>query len=148
MVKPVRTRPLALPQNRIGNNGSWASPVEYDHSCPPPANTNGNGHRKPNTVEKPAAPPTSAEVAQARLFEAILQAEFAHLNALAYAMAGPLDRLKQAELGDCQPSRELMLVHARIDEVQRLLAALQGRFPQTGLNGHTGLNGGADSRRQ
>ncbi|MBO0864441.1 MAG: hypothetical protein J2P16_05145 [Mycobacterium sp.] len=98
----------------------------------------------------PAAPPTSAEVAQARLFEAILQAEFAHLNALAYTMAGPLDRLKQADLGGCQPSRELMLVHARIDEVQRLLAALQGRFPQTELNGHTVLNGertaGANTR--
>jgi hypothetical protein len=143
MVKPAQPRPLALPQNRIGNNGSWASPVGYDNSRSSPVAT--NGRTLLGAVEMPAPPATSAEVAQARVFEAILQAEFARLNALAYAMAGPLDRLKHPDLGSCQPSRDLMLIHARIDEVQRLLAALQGRFPHTGSNGEP--TAGANTRR-
>ncbi len=71
---------------------------------------------------------TPAEVAQARLFEAILQAEVAELEQLAYRLAGSLDR--QPELDSPELIRDLPQIHQRIDEVQRLVQALQGRFPR------------------
>jgi hypothetical protein len=74
-----------------------------------------------------------AEVAQARLFEGILQAEFAELHHLAYRMAGSLDR--QTDLSGHDPSGDLLRLHARIDEVQRLLEALRGRFPHPRWDG-------------
>lgn len=133
MIKPAQPRPLALPHSQIGSRGSWPSPVENDNlrSSPPV----GNGNRTVGMVDMETFPETSAEIAQARHFEAILRAEFAHLDRLAYNMAGPLDRLKRADFDSSQPSRELVRIHARIDEVHRLLVALQGRFPHTRVDG-------------
>ncbi len=70
---------------------------------------------------------TPAEVAQARLFEGILQAEVAELEQVAYRLAGSLDR--QPELDSHELTRDLLRIQERIDEVHRLLQALHGRFP-------------------
>jgi hypothetical protein len=75
-----------------------------------------------------ARPVRPAELAQARSFEVILQAEFARLDHLANGTAGPLERLKPADTGSAQLHRDLTQIHARIDEVRRLLDALQNRF--------------------
>jgi hypothetical protein len=76
---------------------------------------------------------TPAEVAQARLFEGILQAEVAELEQLAYRLAGSLDR--QPELGSHELTRDLLRIDERIDEVRRLLQALHGRFPSPRWDG-------------
>lgn len=90
-----------------------------------PKPTSGRRRRaETDVLERPVEP---AEVAQARLFEGILQAEFAALHHLAYRTAGPLHR--QLDLNSRERSRDLLRIHARIDEVQRLLQALRGRYP-------------------
>jgi hypothetical protein len=70
----------------------------------------------------PRQPAHPAEIAQARLFERLLQAECAELQELAHRMAG--DKYQQPEPDDSR-------IRARIDEVQGLLRALQGRFPHS-----------------
>lgn len=117
---------LALPHSHIGEKRSWHTPVEH-HTF--------TGHLMPGALDMPARPVHHAEIAQARLFEKILQAEFAHLNELAYSMAGPMDRLNHPDGDNHEPSRALTQIHARIDEVHRLLAALQGRFPRIRSDG-------------
>ncbi len=67
-----------------------------------------------------------AELAQARIFKAVLQAEFARLTDLASRMGGPLDRFKPS--GGGHEHRELIHVDACIDEVCKLLEGLQNRF--------------------
>jgi hypothetical protein len=84
-----------------------------------------------SVLPRRAAPP--AEIAQARVFERLLQAERAELQELVHRMAG--DRYQQAEPGDSRPSRELTELRARIDEVHGLLRALQGRFPHSAPDG-------------
>ena len=69
---------------------------------------------------------TPAEVAQARLFEDILQDEVTELERLARRLAGSLDR--HPELHNHEAARDLLRIHERIEEVQRLLHALHGRF--------------------
>ena len=72
---------------------------------------------------------TPAEVTQARLFEVILQAEVAELEQLACRLAGSLDR--QPELDSHEVvARGLLPIYERIEEVHRLLAAMQRRFPR------------------
>jgi hypothetical protein len=73
-------------------------------------------------------PPQPAEIAQARVFERLLQAECAELQELAHRMAG--DKY-QHEPDSSRPSGELTQIRARIDEVHALLRALQGRFPRS-----------------
>jgi hypothetical protein len=75
---------------------------------------------------RPAQP---AEIAQARVFERLLQAECAELQELAHRMAG--DKYQQPEPDDSRPSGELTQIRARIDEVDGLLQALKGRFPHS-----------------
>jgi hypothetical protein len=71
----------------------------------------------------PRRPAQPAEVAQARVFERLLRAECAELHELAHRIA------QQSEPGDSRPSGELVQLRARIDEIDGLLRALQGRFP-------------------
>lgn len=73
----------------------------------------------------PRRPAQPAEVAQARVFERLLQAECAELQELAHRVA------QQPEPGSSRPSGELMQLRARIDEVDGLLRALHGRFPHS-----------------
>jgi hypothetical protein len=75
----------------------------------------------------PRRAPQPAEIAQARVFERLLQAECAELQELAHRMAG--DKYPQPEPDDSRPFVELTQIRARIDEVHGLLRALQGRFP-------------------
>jgi len=63
------------------------------------------------------------------MFERLLQAECAELQELAHRMAG--DKYQQPETDDSRPSGELTQIRARIDEVDGLLRALQGRFPRS-----------------
>jgi hypothetical protein len=77
----------------------------------------------------PRRPAQPAEIAQARVFERLLQAECAELQELAHRMAG--DRFQQPEPDDFRPSGELTQIRARIDEVDDLLRALKGRFPHS-----------------
>ena len=77
----------------------------------------------------PRRPAQPAEIAQARVFERLLQAECAELQELAHRMAG--DRYQLPEPDDSRPSGELTQIRARIDEVHGLLRALQGRFPHS-----------------
>jgi hypothetical protein len=81
----------------------------------------------------PHRPAQPAEIAQARVFERLLQAECAELQELAHRMAG--DRYQQAGPDDSRPSGELTELRARIDEVHGLLRALQGRFPHPAPDG-------------
>ena len=77
----------------------------------------------------PRRPAQPAEIAQARVFERLLQAECAELQELAHRMAG--DRYQLPEPDDSRPSGELTQIRARIDEVHGLLRALNGRFPHS-----------------
>jgi hypothetical protein len=79
---------------------------------------------------KPAQP---AEVAQARVFERLLQAECAELQDLAHRVAA--DDSQQPGSDDSRPSGELSQIRARLDEVDGLLRALAGRFPHSAPDG-------------
>jgi hypothetical protein len=71
-------------------------------------------------------PTSAADMAQARLFDDILQDEMAELQELAAAIeAGAADR------DEPRNSKELQRVNARIYEVRRLLDALRDRFAAT-----------------
>jgi hypothetical protein len=69
-------------------------------------------------------PAQPAEIAQARVFERLLHAERAELQDLAHRAAGE-------DGDDSGPYGELTQMRARINEVDGLLRALQGRFPHT-----------------
>jgi hypothetical protein len=77
----------------------------------------------------PRRPAQPAEIAQARVFERLLEAERAELQELAQRMAGAKDQRPEPE--DSRPSGDLAQIRARIDEVQGLLQALQTRFPHS-----------------
>ncbi|ODR11570.1 hypothetical protein AWC26_20155 [Mycobacterium shimoidei] len=74
-----------------------------------------------------------AEVAQARLFEAALQAEFAELHRIASTIAERRNRTPESNTVTPQQPREMtrinVRINARINEVHRLLEALRDRFP-------------------
>jgi hypothetical protein len=65
-----------------------------------------------------------AEIAQARVFERLLQAESTELQELA---ARATD--ERSDSSDTDSVGELTQVRARLDEIYRLLRALRGRFP-------------------
>jgi len=73
----------------------------------------------------PRRPTQPAEIAQARVFERLLQAECAELRDLAHRVG----------TGDSERAGELTQIHARLDEVDSLLRALQGRFPHSAPSG-------------
>jgi hypothetical protein len=77
----------------------------------------------------PRRPAEPAEVAQARAFERLLQAECAELQELAHRLAGA--KHQRAEPDDSRQSGDLTQIRARIDEVRELLQALQERFPRS-----------------
>ena len=79
---------------------------------------------------RPAQP---AEIAQARVFERLLQAECAELQELAHRMAG--DNYQQLGPDDPRSPGELAQIRARIDEIDGLLRALRGRFPHSAPDG-------------
>lgn len=116
---------LALTRRPRSGRDRWAAPVDHNAARVHP-NT-ANGHRAREAASVLPRPVQPAEVAQARMFEALLQAECAELKELAHRIAGALDQLPDSD--SSQPTPDLMQIRARIDEVHGLLQALQGRFP-------------------
>jgi hypothetical protein len=86
-----------------------------------------DSHRTRSTAGAFAMPVAPAEIAQARVFEDLLQAECAELQELAHRIGPATDQLPDADNSE-QP-QDLAQIRARLDEVHRLLGALQGRFP-------------------
>jgi hypothetical protein len=80
-----------------------------------------------------SGPMEPAEVAQARLFEEILQAQFTRLNERATRMARPLDRRGE-------PPRDVMNAYAHLGEIERLREALRVRFLSPGSDDRRGVN--------
>jgi len=80
-----------------------------------------------SVLPRRSAPP--AEIAQARVFQGLLQAECAELQELALRMAGA--KAPRTEPDDSRQSEDLTQIRARIDEVRELLQALQDRFPHS-----------------
>jgi hypothetical protein len=111
---------LALAGKSRRERRPWAGPVNYRKVV--------KAQPLFAVASAPSLPVNAAEVAQARAFEKLLQAESAELHELAHRVAGTPD--KHLDADGSAPSRDLMQLRARIDEVQRLLQALRGRFPQ------------------
>jgi hypothetical protein len=126
MVQPADSSvSLALTRRPRSSRGRWTAPVDYNDARVLPKTV--GGHRTlgaTNVVPRPVKP---AEVAQARVFEGLLQAEAAELHELLHRMAGAVDQ--QPDTDSSVPAWDLMQIRARIDEVQCLLQALRGRFP-------------------
>lgn len=127
MAQPAKTPgSLALSRRPRNSRERWAAPAEYNDSRVHPKTV--SGHRTlgaANVLPRPVKP---AEVAQARVFEGLLQAECAELHELAHRMPGAVD---QPDTNSSAPTWDLLQIRARIDEVQRLLQALRRRFLQT-----------------
>ena len=119
---------LALSRRPRNSRGRWVPPAEYstvsDARMLPKTVS---GRRTIGTASVAARPVNPAEVAQARVFERLLQAEAAELQELAHRMPGAVDQ--PSDLDGSAWSWDLMQIRARIDEVQGLLQALRGRFP-------------------
>jgi hypothetical protein len=129
MVQPPNSAvSLALSRRPRNRRGRWAAPAEYstvsDARVLPKTVS---GRRTIGAASVAPRPVKPAEVAQARVFEGLLEAESAELQELAHRMAGAVDH--QSDLESSAPSWDLMQIRARIDEVQGLLQALRGRFP-------------------
>lgn len=129
MVQPADSSvSLALSRRPRNNRGPWTAPAEYnDVRDPRVVPKNFGGHRTLGATSAISRPVKPAEIAQARVFEGLLQAESAELLELAHRMAGAMDQ--QSDSDGSAPAWDLMQIRARIDEIQRLLQALQGRFP-------------------
>ncbi len=129
MVQPANAAvSLALSRRPRNSRGRWVAPAEYstvsDARVLPKTVS---GRRTIGAASMVPRVVNPAEVAQARVFEGLLQAESAELQELAHRMAGAVDQ--QSDLDSSAPSWDLMQIRARIDEVQCLLQALRGRFP-------------------
>ena len=126
MVQPANSSiSLALSRRPRNGRGRWAAPAEYND--PRVIKKTVSGHRTLAAASVLPRPVTPAEVAQARVFESLLQAESAELHELAHRIAGAADH--QPDTDRSAPSWDLMQVRARMEEVQGLLQALHGRFP-------------------
>ena len=101
--------------------------VQFDNTSSVPQ----NGDQMVEADDPLARPVKPAELAQAQVFEMMLEAEFARLSELANRMAGPRGRLRSSGGGTRESHRELRDINARIDEVRRLLNALRDRFLRT-----------------
>lgn len=131
MPQPIRPREfLASRRRRTSDRGRRVAPVEPRdrHSVSKPT-SDPSTLGTTDTLERGVEP---AEVAQARLFEGILQAEFAELHHIAHRVAGPLHA--EPDLNGPEPARYLQRIQTRINEIQCLLQALRGRFPDSRYN--------------
>ena len=126
-MQAAESGPLTVFHRPKSNGRRWATPQQFqldDASSVPQ-----NGDQMTEADDLLARPIKPAELAQAQVFEMMLQAEFARLSELANRMAGSRDRLRSCGTGESH--RELREIHARIDEVRRLLNALRDRFLRT-----------------
>jgi hypothetical protein len=128
MAQPADSGSLALARKPRSERRPWAVPVDYkDPTDARALRKTVKGQRTLANTSAPARPVSAAEVAQARVFERLLQAECAELHELAHRLAGPADQ--QLDSDSSLSSQDLLQIHGRIDEVHHLLQALQGRFP-------------------
>lgn len=126
MVQPANSSvSLALSRRPRNSRGRWAAAAEYIDARVPAKTV--SGHRTLAAASVMPRPVTPAEVAQARVFERLLQAESAELHELAHRIPGAADR--QLDTDRSASSWDLMQLRVRMDEVQRLLQGLRGRFP-------------------
>lgn len=132
MPQPIKPREFLAPRRRrTSDRGRWLGPVEPrdSHSASKPA-SGPPTLEATDTLERRVEP---AEVAQARLFEGILQAEFAELHHIAHRIAGPLRA--QPDHNGYEPARYLLRIQVRLNEIQCLIQALRGRFPHSRYDG-------------
>jgi len=126
MVQPANSSAsLTLSQRPRNNREPWAAPAEYNQARVGAKTV--SGRRTLVAASVMPRPVTPAEVAQARVFERLLLAESAELHDLAHRIPGVADRRVE---NNCSAPWDLIQIRARMDEVQRLLQALRGRFPQ------------------
>jgi hypothetical protein len=122
-----------------GNGLALAYPAVSRHAPtrrPAAAKTNAGWVPKPAPGRRPrrakdpwSQPAQAADVAQARLFEAILADEIAELEELvATSEARWLRRCKAGADRRDNPPEPLVRLRGRVAEAQRLLVALQTRF--------------------
>jgi hypothetical protein len=83
-------------------------------------------HRPDQWSRRGWRPPNAGDVAQARLFDNILQDEIAELWELAAAI-----NARAADGDEPRHHKNLQRVNVRINEVLRMLDALRDRFPAT-----------------
>ena len=81
----------------------------------------------------PRRPAQPAEIAQARVFERLLEAEGVELQELANRIARDSDQRPGPD--ESRASDDLTALHARIDEVHALLRTLHKRFPHSAPDG-------------
>jgi hypothetical protein len=114
---------LALLRRPRNSRARWGAPADNDARVLPKAVSGRRTLGAATVVPRPVQP---AEIAQARVFEGLLQAESAELHELAHRMTGAVDQPPDND--SSTPAWDLMQIRARIDEVQGLLQALRGRF--------------------
>jgi len=84
-------------------------------------------HHRADALERPAHP---ADVAQARMFDAVLQGEIAELEELVASMEQRwLRRCERGIDDENRPPESILRMRGRVSEAQRLLDALRDRFP-------------------
>jgi hypothetical protein len=82
---------------------------------------------RPETWSRPAHP---GDIAQARMFDAVLLGEIAELQALATSMEKRWLRRCERGIDDYhRPPENLVRMRGRVAEAQQLLDALRDRFP-------------------
>ena len=89
---------------------------------------------RPRIVARPseawARPAHPGDIAQARVFDAVLLGEIAELEALATSMEKRWRRRCERGIDDYRrPPENLAKMRARVAEAQQLLDALRDRFP-------------------
>ena len=77
-----------------------------------------------------ARPAHPADVAQARMFDAVMQGEIAELEELVASMENRwLRRCERGMDNETRPPESILRMRGRVSEAQRLLDALRDRFP-------------------
>lgn len=150
-----RSEPVAMasPFRAVISGGQRSAPSLRRNGLPSSPKPS-NGFRIRSATDAPArlaTPADAAQVAQARIFEAILRAEIAELLNLVKSMT---PRWTGGSTGGNGLPEALQELYARIEEVDSLLNALWTRFPyvprvgssERGLN-FPGLPPATDSRQ-
>jgi ElaB/YqjD/DUF883 family membrane-anchored ribosome-binding protein len=111
-------------------SGSLAlSPLPRHAGRPAPTTPDSRRTLRTATASDPAQ---SAEIAQARVFEKLLQAERTELQELARTTD------EMPESSDAYSAESRAQIRARLDEIHRLLRALRGRFPHAASDSTAG----------